>query len=42
MDVVALRALRRRIQSGEVAETPTGAERLAFTRWLVEHHKLDG
>lgn len=42
MDVVALRALRRRIQSGEVAETPTSAERLTFARWLAEHGKLDG
>ena len=42
MDVVALTALRRRIQSGEVAEGPTGPERLAFARWLAEHGQLDG
>ena len=41
-DVVALAALRRRIRAGQVAEGPTGAERLAFARWLIEHGKLEG
>ena len=41
-DVIALTALRRRIQAGEVADGPTGAERLAFARWLVEHGRLGG
>jgi hypothetical protein len=40
-DLVALAALRRRIRSGQVAEGPTGAERLAFARWLAEHGKLE-
>ena len=41
-DVVALAALRRRIQTGQVAEGPTASARLAFARWLAEHGKLEG
>jgi hypothetical protein len=41
-DVVALAALRQRIRTGQVAEGPTGSERLGFARWLIEHGKLDG
>ena len=39
-DVVALGALRQRIERGDVAEGPTSTERLAFARWLVQHGKL--
>ena len=41
-DLIALAALRRRVRAGEVADGPTGTERLAFTRWLVEHGRLAG
>jgi hypothetical protein len=41
-DVIALRALRERVQSGEVAEGPTSADRFAFARWLVDQGRLSG
>ena len=41
-DVIALASLRRRIQAGEVADGPTGPERLEFARWLIEHGRLEG
>lgn len=41
-DVIALRALRERVHSGEIAEGPTSADRLAFARWLVEQGHLSG
>jgi len=41
-DLIALRAPRERVRSGEVAEGPTGADRLAFARWLVVHGRLVG
>jgi hypothetical protein len=39
-DVIALTALRRRIQDGRVTEDPVDARHLAFARWLVEQGKL--
>jgi len=39
-DVIALTALRRRIQDGRVTEDPLDARHLAFARWLVEQGKL--
>jgi hypothetical protein len=39
-DVIALTALRRRIQDGRVTEDPIDARHLAFARWLVEQGKL--
>ena len=41
-DLIALTALRRRVQAGEVADDLTANERLAFARWLVEHGRLAG
>jgi hypothetical protein len=39
-DIIALTALRRRIQDGRVTEDPVDARHLAFARWLVEQGKL--
>jgi hypothetical protein len=39
-DLIALAALRSRVQNGQVSEGATTAERLAFARWLAEHGKL--
>jgi hypothetical protein len=39
-DAVALAALRRRVERGEVADGPTAPQRLAFARWLAEHDRL--
>jgi hypothetical protein len=41
-DLVALTALRNRIQHGEVAEGATNIQRLSFARWLVQHGRLGG
>ena len=41
-DLVALTALRNRIQGGEVAEGATSLQRLSFARWLVQHGRLGG
>lgn len=41
-DLIALAALRRRIERGDVAEGPTTPQRAAFARWLVEHGRLTG
>jgi hypothetical protein len=41
-DLVALTALRDRIQGGEVAEGATSLQRLSFARWLVQHGRLGG
>ena len=39
-DLIALTALRARIQNGQVAEGATAAQRLAFARWLAEHGRI--
>jgi hypothetical protein len=39
-DLIALTALRRRIEAGEVSEGSTAPERLVFARWLLEHGRL--
>ena len=41
-DIIALQALRARVAAGEVADGPTGQERLAFARWLVGSGRLSG
>jgi hypothetical protein len=39
-DVLALTALRERVQRGRVAEEATPEERLFFVRWLAEQGKI--
>jgi hypothetical protein len=39
-DLIALTALRARIQDGQVSERATAAQRLAFARWLAEHQRI--
>jgi hypothetical protein len=39
-DLIALAALRTRVQNGQVAEGPTASQRLAFARWLAEHGRI--
>lgn len=40
VDVIALTSLREHVASGDVAEDPKLAERVAFARWLAEHERL--
>ena len=41
-DLIALTALRRRVESGLVAEGATATQRLTFARWLVDHNHIQG
>ena len=40
VDVIALTSLREHVASGDVAEDPNLAQRVAFARWLAEHERL--
>jgi hypothetical protein len=41
-DLVALEALRRRVESGRVSEEATPHQRLAFVQWLTERRRIEG